>query len=95
MVGDCCIQRVSNEEMAARLNVSKRHLSKIVLRRYGMSLQQVFSQKRLEMSEELLKTTDFSIEQICEKIGWSSNKSTFFKAFKKKYGMPPGRYREK
>ena len=35
------------------------------------------------------------IEQICEKIGWSSNKSTFFKAFKKKYGMPPGRYREK
>ena len=95
MVGNCCIQRISNEEMAARLNVSKRHLSKIVLRRYGMSLQQVFAQKRLEMSEELLKTTDFSIEQICEKIGWSSNKSTFFKAFKKKYGMPPGRYREK
>ena len=95
MVGDCCVQRITNEEMANRLNISKRHLSEIVLRRYGMSLQQLFAQTRLEMSEELLRTTDLSIERICEKIGWSSNKSTFYKAFKKKYGISPGGYREK
>ena len=95
MVGDRCVQRITNEEMANSLNISKRHLSEIVLRRYGMSLQQLFAQKRLEMSEELLRTTDLSIERICEKIGWSSNKSAFYKAFKKKYGMSPGEYREK
>ena len=95
MVCDCCVQRITNEEMANRLNISKRHLSEIVLRRYGMSLQQLFAQTRLEMSEELLRTTDLSIERICEKIGWSSNKSTFYKAFKKKYGISPGGYRGK
>ena len=95
MVGDCCVQRITNEEMANRLNISKRHLSEIVLRRYGMSLQQHFAQTRLKMSEELLRTTDLSIERICEKIGWSSNKSTFYKAFKKKYGISPGGYRGK
>ena len=95
MVGDCCVQRITNEEMANKLNISKRHLSEIVLRRYGMSLQQLFAQKRLEMSEELLRTTDLSIERICEKIGWSSNKSAFYKAFKKKYGISPGGYRGK
>ena len=95
MVGDCCVQRISNEEMASRLNISKRHLSQIVLRRYGMSLQQLFAQKRLEMAGELLRTTDLSVALICEKIGWSSNLSTFYTTFKKKYGISPGEYREK
>ena len=95
MVGDRCVERITNEEMANRLNISKRHLSEIVLRRYGMSLQQLFAQKRLEMAGELLRTTDLSVALICEKIGWSSNLSTFYTAFKKKYGISPGEYREK
>lgn len=94
MVCECFAQRISNEEAANKLSISQRHLSKIVLRRYGMSLQQLFAQKRLEMAEELLRTTDLSVELICEKIGWSSNTSAFFRAFRKKYGMSPGEYRK-
>jgi AraC-like DNA-binding protein len=47
---------------------------------------------RINKAWELIKQTDYTIEEISEKVGYSSALS-FRRAFKKVVGMPPSVYR--
>lgn len=49
-------------------------------------------EKRLEYSRYLLETTNNSIDEICTESGFESL-SHFIHVFKKKYGLPPGKYK--
>ena len=48
---------------------------------------------RLEHAEKLLLSTDKSITEIAEMIGYH-NKGFFYRIFKEKYGVTPKEYRE-
>ncbi len=87
-------KRMTNEEVAVLLNISSRQLYEIVKKRYSTSMQQLFIRKRLEKAIALIANTELTISQICDQIGWSTNLTSFFKAFKSKYGVPPSEYRE-
>jgi len=88
------MEDISAEEIADKLHVSSRHLSRIVKERYGITLRQVITDKRIATAENLLLTTGDSAENICDSVGFQS-KSGFYKEFRKKNGMTPIVYRKK
>ncbi|NLZ37661.1 MAG: helix-turn-helix domain-containing protein [Clostridiales bacterium] len=46
-----------------------------------------------EFTAEMLRTSDMSAERIAMMVGFSS-KNTFWKEFRKKYGVTPAEYRK-
>lgn len=60
---------------------------------YGMPINNFFNRKKTEYAKILLSTTDYTIEQICEAIGFNSV-SYFCKLFKKITGSTPSAIRK-
>lgn len=54
----------------------------------------IIKEYRLTMAERLLVTQNFTIEEIMDKTGFN-NRSTFYKLFAIRFGMPPRQYRER
>lgn len=71
-----------NELLAKKLCVSTRQLDRILQRTYGMGYQRKLMEIRLEIATDLLRTTDKSISEISELLGYSSPSS--FSAFIKR-----------
>ena len=75
------------------------HLNPVYFGRlFGQSMQRSFKQylleERIRLAKKLLKTTDDSITEICEKVG-IPNPSYFTQQFKKHAGCLPTEYRKK
>lgn len=70
-----------NEQLAKLLCVSTRQLDRILRKSYGLSYREKLAEIRTEISIGLLLTTDKSIADISEIVGYSSpaNFSTFIK----------------
>jgi len=47
---------------------------------------------RLEVGARLLQTTRHSVLEVAAEVGYESE-AAFNRAFKRQYGLPPGRYR--
>ncbi len=74
------------------------HLSKNSLYDYfrtgaGVTVKEFVTDRRMLQADRLLISTDFPIYEICERIG-VDNPHSFFRAFKKRYGMSPLQYRK-
>ena len=80
------------QEIADSLFLSVRQLSRIAKNRYGKTLHQVIIEKRLATAEQLLITTDHTIESIAAAVGFGSRYS-FLREFQKRYTMTPVAYR--
>lgn len=75
------------------MNLSTSYLSKRYKEQYGVSIFYDITQVRLEKVKQLLQGTEISINEIAEQTGFSNGK-VLIRAFKKKEGITPGRYRE-
>lgn len=60
---------------------------------YGVTVSRYLQNLRLERGYELLKTTDFSLIEICEHSGFS-HQSNFSTAVRKRFGMSPKELRK-
>ncbi len=60
---------------------------------YGKSVNEYVRLKKLELSRELIETTEFSISEIVYQIGYKS-RSYFSKIFSENYDILPTEYRE-
>ena len=82
-----------NELLAKQLCVSTRQLDRILQRTYGMGYQRKLIEIRLEIAVDLLRTTQKSISEISELLGYSSPSS--FSAFiKRETKLSPSQIRE-
>lgn len=72
---------------------NKYYLSRIFSKTYGIAPINYLLERRILHSEELLKTTDYSITQISRIVGFSSA-NYFSQSFKRYTGMTPLSYRE-
>lgn len=82
-----------NELLAKQLCVSTRQLDRILQRTYGMGYQRKLMEIRLEIAVDLLRTTQKSISEISELLGYSSPSS--FSAFiKRETDLSPSQIRE-
>jgi len=71
--------RITLEEVANYVHVSKSHLSHIIKSNMGLSFERLLNQTRAEQSMKFLVTTDKSITRISEECGFSDPK--YFKNF--------------
>ena len=65
-------QNVDINEIANKLFISRRHFDRIVRERYGKTFYELICETRVTVAENLLKTTDISIEKIALHVGFSS-----------------------
>lgn len=79
-------------ELAGQLNLSRRQLGRLLQEYYGMSFREKLRQSRMEYAGSLLRTTDWKIQEICQKVGYREE-AAFFKIFRGYYQMTPGQYR--
>ncbi|WP_309122514.1 AraC family transcriptional regulator [Paenibacillus sp.] len=83
---------VGQEELAARLGVSKFHFLRMFTRHVGLTPNDYVNRRRIEKSVELLRTTDWSVDRIASEVGYSTG-SYYIKVFKKLTGQTPGEFR--
>ena len=81
----------SAEDMARRMNVSKRSLQRR-LNEEETSFQQILNETRFEMSDRYLKDSNLSLPEISYLLGFRDT-SSFFRAFHTWAGVTPGDYR--
>ena len=74
------------------LFISTRQLDRIVIKRYGKSLHQLIVDRRFTLAEQLLSTTDLTVEVIASRAGFSSSAS-LYREFKKRRGVTPAAFR--
>lgn len=86
-------QVVSMAELANRLCVSERTLSRRFNRAIGMGPQAFQQQLRIERACHLLQRTTRSVTEIAWEVGYA-DVSAFTRRFRRSKGMTPGRYRQ-
>ena len=84
--------RVSLDELGENIHVSKYHLCRQFKRAFGVSPIQYHLDSRIDRAKLLLVTTDASIGDIAESVGFQSIYS-FSRAFKKRENVSPSVYR--
>ena len=82
----------TRNELAAQLNVSPRHLDRILTERYGMTFQERLNMIRVKTAKDFLSTTDKKVSEIAELLGYN-NTSHFCNFIKRKTGKTPSQIR--
>lgn len=88
-----------NDEMsvagvAKELNLSRSQCSKLFSKVYGLSPRQYISRQKLNSAKEFLVTTNLSVTDIAEKLGFRSA-SHFSRQFRRWTGQSPTEYKPK
>ena len=83
----------ASELLAKKLNVSPRQLNRIIKRSCGKNYREKLNETRLQVARDLLTTTDKSVTQIAQVLGYSSpaNFSSFIRSAT---GMSPTQLRQ-
>jgi len=83
---------ISLNIVAENVFISPRYLSRIFKEETGVNFVSYVMDRRMEKAKELLSTTDFSIEVIAGRVGFSGA-AYFIKKFKDEFGMTPKSYK--
>ncbi|TCN21434.1 AraC family transcriptional regulator [Mesobacillus foraminis] len=86
-------QNGSLYELAEKLNQPHYSVSKQIKRATNYTFKELVQEKRLTKAKQLLESTDISITEIVELVGYD-NISYFYRIFKTKYGYTPKKFRE-
>jgi AraC-like DNA-binding protein len=78
--------------LARAAHVSPAHFSREFRRAFGETPHQYLLTRRLERAAALLRNTDWSVAQICARVGLTSVGS-FTTSFGRAYGLSPVAYR--
>jgi len=83
---------LSLELLAREFYVSKYHIAHVFKDNLGMSIHQYITKKRLELCREAIRS-EMSITQVYQTFGFGDY-SSFYRAFKKEYGISPRDFRD-
>jgi AraC-like DNA-binding protein len=84
-----CLTEVANYSCMSRY-----HFSRTFLKTFGESPNDFLVRLRIEKAKQMLITENYSISEICERIGYVSIGS-FSNRFKEKVGISPTQYRRR
>lgn len=82
----------TEEELARRLNISRRQLNRVLVQHYGMGFREKMLETRMEYAGWLLRTTNYKMSKIASMVGYTAD-TTFYKAFKNYFSITPRQYR--
>ena len=97
IIQDCIRKNLSSPELNRQLiaefvHMNPDYISSIFSRKTGESLTSFILKERLKAARVMLATTDYSLQEISYRTGFSSP-SYFHRQFKKSVGVTPKRYR--
>ena len=84
---------LSVASIGSSMGMQGNHLSKIFKERYGISLLDYLANVRIREAKRLIEEGRLSVQEVAEKTGFLSS-TVFIRAFKKKEGITPGKYKE-
>lgn len=84
---------ISLNTMADIVNITPNYLSKLFDKEMGTSFTEYLVQFRISKAKDMLMSSDYSINEISEMIGYP-NLQHFYKMFKKITGKSPNEYRK-
>lgn len=84
--------RITIEELADYLNLSKSYLSKLFVKEMGIPVSQYILDLKIEKAKNLLQYSNYHIIEIANYLSFSSQ-SHFIQTFRKKTGLTPQRFR--
>lgn len=84
---------ISIERLAHDIGISPTQLRRNFQKWFGASPREYLNRLRLEDARRLLETTELSVNDIAEHIGFLSPPH-FSRLFKHTFGMPPAQYRQ-
>lgn len=83
---------IDNAEIAARLNYHPNYLNRLMLKYTDSTLHQYLLNHRFDRAVSLLMTTDLTLSEVASRSGFG-DVSHFSKAFRKRMGQSPGKFR--
>ena len=83
----------SIDDMAKELSLSRSRFQHLYTETFGVSVNKDVITRRLSKAAELLKTSDISVKEVGENVGYS-NTSYFVKLFGSYYGLTPLQFRQ-
>jgi len=87
-------RNLSLQAIAAMLHLTPAYVGRMFKSNGNPSVAEYLNEVRLKHAQTYLETKRFSIKEIMELVGYV-NESTFFKLFKKSFGVTPKEYRLK
>jgi len=81
------------EKMAAEFKTTPKYFSNYFKREFSVGFSEYLSNIRVSHAKQILSETSLPLGAVGEKVGYT-NPVTFAVAFKKRVGMPPGKFRE-
>jgi two-component system response regulator YesN len=92
-IKDNYIKKVSLDELAQQVFLSKSYLSSIFKEEMNINISVYINKVRVERSKSYLSDTALSISEIAQQCGFE-DQSYFTKVFKKQMGISPKKYRD-
>ena len=90
-----CRGDISVKKIAAEFDISPQSVRRIFHRNItGLTPAALIRQQKMILAEELLRRTEFSLQEIAVQCGFATAFS-FSRAFRREYGTPPALYRKK
>ena len=86
-------QVISLKQLAEVANLSPRQLSELFRRQLGMTPQQYLIEKRMQQAWQLLEAGHLRIQQVADRVGYSSL-AAFSDRFRKHFGHSPRYFRQ-
>lgn len=84
--------KVSLKDVAEKFHYSESFLSRSIKQAYGRSFSALLREIRLSHATDLLQHSTFSLQEICEMVGYRSV-STFSRTYKEHCGISPSQVR--
>lgn len=87
------MNQIGLDDLVAASGLSKYHFTRLFQKTTNLTPIQYLTKIRIEHAIELLRMTNYSIDEIAQLVGYS-NGNYFIKVFHKRIGMSPGQFRE-
>ena len=88
------MDNISIDDLAQLCNLSAKQLSRYFVKLYNKTPHKFLMDVRFKAAVSFLQNTEISVKEIAERTGYE-NVYSFHKAFKKIYGVPPGKFPDK
>lgn len=82
------------ESLAAVAAISKFHFQRLFTATYGVSPAAYLSERRIERAQDLLRTTNLTVTEVCHAVGFSSLGS-FSSRFRELVGETPSDFQRR
>jgi two-component system response regulator YesN len=91
--GNIADNQLSIMGVAEQFGLSTSYVSRIFKEKYGITILEYINRNRISLAQQLLTTTEKTLETIVMEVGYFDT-SSFIRKFKKAVGTTPGEYRK-